>query len=272
MIYADEYIVKKEELTAIADAIRDKTLDTNVITTAEMPSKINEVYEAGKQAEYDAFWEDFQQSGNRTDYAYAFYGSGAKEFWGDRFAPKYDMQPTNATSMFQYSHASNINLKEGLSKHGVKFDLSKCTSAGSCFNYSALGDLPELDLRALSKIPLMFYSCSSKVIDKIILKSDGSQTFENPFNSCTSLEEVRFEGVIGQNGLNFKSATKLSADSIESIINALSATTSGLSITLSKTAVDAACKEMEGDGWDSTNSMWFPWLTGTKPNWTISLA
>lgn len=217
--------------------------------------------EQGKQAEYDAFWDEFQNNGNRTNYAYAFYGSGSGEFWGERFAPKYDMQPTDATSMFQYSYNSTINLKERLAKNGVKLDFSKCTSMGSCFNYSSLGDLPELDLRSLSAIPLMFYDCRSKVIDKIILKADGSQTFTNPFNACKSLEEIRFEGVIGQKGLNFQWATKLSHDSIESIINALSAATSGNTITISKTAKETAFTDEE---WAS--------LIATKPNWTISLA
>lgn len=174
--------------------------------------------EQGKQAEYDAFWDAYQENGNRTAYDYAFYSRGWTE---DTFAPKYDMQPINATSMFQYSSNSTINLKEGLAKNGVKLDFSNCTKADSCFNYASLGDLPELDLRSLSAIPLMFYGCSSKVIDKIILKADGSQAFSNPFNMCMSLEEIRFEGVIGQKGLNFQWATKLSHDSLMSVIDCL---------------------------------------------------
>lgn len=217
-----------------------------------------EGFEAGKKSEYDAFWDAYQENGNRTQYGYAFYGRGWTE---DTFAPKYDMQPISAASMFQYSYHSTINLKEGLAKNGVKLDFSKCTSMDNCFNYASLGDLPELDLRSLSAIPLMFYDCQSRVIDKIILKADGSQTFTNPFNTCRSLIEVRFEGVIGQKGLNFQWSTKLSHDSLVSIINALSTATSGLTVTISKTAKENAFTDEE---WAA--------LIATKPNWTISLA
>jgi hypothetical protein len=38
----------------------------------QLKQDFDEVYDAGKQAEYDAFWDVFQNNGNRTDYARAF--------------------------------------------------------------------------------------------------------------------------------------------------------------------------------------------------------
>ena len=43
MIYADEYIVKKEQLIGIADKLRAKLSTNDTITIDEMPSKIDEV-------------------------------------------------------------------------------------------------------------------------------------------------------------------------------------------------------------------------------------
>ena len=97
-------------------------------------------------------------------------------------------------------------------------------------------------------------------IEKIIIKTDGSQVFNGAFDTCNSLENLTIEGTIGQNGLNLQWSTKLSRASIESIANALSSTTSGLSITLSKTAKEAAFTDTE---WAD--------LIATKSNWTINL-
>jgi hypothetical protein len=67
-------------------------------------------------------------------------------------------------------------------------------------------------------------------------------------------------GTVSVSGLNLQWSTKLSKASITSIINCLSSTTSGLSITLSKTAVDNAFTAEE---WAA--------LENTKHNWTIAL-
>jgi hypothetical protein len=74
------------------------------------------------------------------------------------------------------------------------------------------------------------------------------------------LEELYCEGTLDITGLNLKDSTKLNKASIESIISVLSTTTTGLSITLSKTAVNNA---FTTDEWNA--------LIGTRTNWTISL-
>ena len=62
---------------------------------------------------------------------------------------------------------------------------------------------------------------------------------------CTNLEEVRFDGVIGQTGLGFNNSAKLSVESLRSILTALSkdsAQASGKTITFntaSKAKIEA---------------------------------
>ena len=90
------------------------------------------------------------------------------------------------------------------------------------------------------------------------------------FGYCNKLEEVRIEGTIGQNGLDLRWSTKLSRASIESIINALSDTTSGLSITLSLAAVNRAFAYVENGDDGSINQPWLD-LVASKPNWAINL-
>ncbi len=229
------------------------------MTIAENEQK---VFEAGKKAEYDAFWDGYQQNGNRAVYAYAFSGYG----WNNNtFKPKYDIKPTDISQMF--TSTSITDLVSALKDIGRTFDTSNATSMSYFAQYSSLTHIPTLDFRNLLKLDYFLLSNRSLIsIEKIILKNDGSQTFSNyTFNNNPSLEEIRFEGVIGQNGLNLQWSTKLSHDRITNIIGVLSTTTSGLSIALSKTAVDNA---FEGG---STGQEWAT-LIATKSNWTISLA
>jgi hypothetical protein len=107
------------------------------------------------------------------------------------------------------------------------------------------------------------------IIGKIITAS--AVTYINTFQNCSALEEIRFDGVIGSN-INFQWSTKLSKASITSIINALSTTTSGLTVTLSKTAVDVAFYDEADGGRLGSETQEWKTLARSKSNWTISLA
>jgi hypothetical protein len=70
-------------------------------------------------------------------------------------------------------------------------------------------------------------------MEKFIVKEQN--TFSNSFQSATDLEHIIFEGTIGQNGLNLQSSTKLSHESLMSVINCLkdySTDTSGTTWTV----------------------------------------
>lgn len=213
--------------------------------------------DTGGKSYYDEFWDAYQDNGNRTNYNTAFAGHG----WTDEtFKPTYDIKPTSANRLF--SHTAITDLKAALEKAGVIFDLSKVTSATYPFEYCSLTHIPEINTTSLSDLQYFIYSAIDLVtVDKVILKNDGSQTFgEQSFGALLNLEEIRFEGVIGKNGFNMNRSTKLSKASIENIINHLSTTTSGLTVTLSKAAVNTAFTTEE---WNA--------LIATKTNWTISL-
>ena len=56
-------------------------------------------YTDGQEAERSAFWDIYQDNGNRTVYQNAFSGAG----WNDEtFTPKYDMKPTSAVQMYKH--------------------------------------------------------------------------------------------------------------------------------------------------------------------------
>ena len=99
-------------------------------------------------------------------------------------------------------------------------------------------------------------------IRKLIVSS--TTPFSNTFRKCTALKNISIEGEIGKNGFDVSASTNLSADSLKGIINALSSSTTGLTVTLSTTA-QSNYEAVYGSGSWAT-------LTATKSNWTIAYA
>ena len=105
----------------------------------------------------------------------------------------------------------------------------------------------------------MFYSCQNlKTVRKIIVNENN--LFTGFLQSCPNLEEIRFEGVIG-NSLDLHWSTKLSMSSLASIVNALSKTASGQSITLPTTARQTYDDATVAGRWDE--------LVAEYPNWSF---
>ena len=272
---ADYKVVDIEQLeaglTATADAIRAKTGSSDEIPwNAEtgMAANIEEVFDAAKQNAYDVFWDIYQYNGTRDDYRSAFAGAG----WTDEtFKPKYDIKPTKlANSMFFCTRVTD--LPKLLTEYGIEFDTSKATNLNTVFGGSSyLIKAPTLSTVSTTNINTLFDDCRNlESIEKLILKDDGSQAPSNAFRYTYKLVDIVIEGVIGQNGFNFQWSTLLSKASILSIINALSTTTTGLTVTFSLAAVNNAFETAEGVADGSTSAEWTV-LKATKSNWNIAL-
>ena len=212
-------------------AIKEKIVESGIeiaegTKTEEYAVKVSKVYEKGKQDEYDAFWDEVQEYGNKKSYLYAFSGV----CWSQKIyeGVKYSFgKPTSVQAMFRY------NTKITDTVHPI-----------DCTNAQSLSQMFE-GAEKLTKIRTL------------TLKS--SHTFVGTFAYCSVLEELDIAGIIG-NAFDIHYSTKLSKASITSIINALSTTTSGLTVTLSQEAVNNAFTTEE---WEA--------LKATRTNWTISL-
>ncbi len=200
-------------------------------TIAENEQK---VYEAGKQAEWSQFWDGFQGNGNRVNYSYAFYTS----YWSDdTFQPKHDIVPTSANYAFRA--CSITDLRQILLNCGVTLDTSQCTSLEATFSSCDITVLPVISTVKCSTLTSTFNGSGKLVtIEKVIFKDDGSQKFSgSPFSGLSALENIVVEGVIG-NTISFATSSKLTHDSLMSIINALkdySGSTSTYTCTLGTT-------------------------------------
>lgn len=203
----------------------------------EYADKVAEVYEAGKKAEWDSFWDAYQQNGAKSNYTQAFYSTR----WSDvNYKPKYPLICSSCQSMYNSSRISNTI---------QDIDISGCTNTQYLFGY----------VTTLITIPKLIVS--------------ESTPFKDTFISCSNLENLTIEGKIGQNGFNVQWSKKLNGKSIVSIIEALSATTDELNeptVTLSQAAVTNMTFPITSEQTEITYDSWAT-LIATKSKWTISL-
>ena len=259
---------------ATADSVKAKIqglIDSSNATTSkndtDLTSAVNHLKEGygqgGGDNYYDTFWDAYQDNGNRTDYLRAFGGIG---WTNETFKPKHSIRPVCATNMF--SDCRITNLKKLMEDRGLVLDFSGITynRVSQVFSDSKITDLGIIDVSSCASIGYLFYRASNLVnVEKLILSSNGNTTFAgNEFTSCQALKEIRVEGVIGKTGFNISSAKNLSKASIESIINALSTETTGLTVTLSNEA------KMRIDDEEDSMVWWFS-IAETRRNWTIEL-
>lgn len=255
-----------EKMTAIADAIRDKTGGTEALGLDAMAESVGEVYESGKKSEYDAFWDVFQLNGTRNMYGFGFCGAG----WNaETFKPKYVIKPASGTTTTQSMFASfGARLVSDYASEPVDFaelnkmlDFSQATSMTTTFDSAWIKNLT-IDCSNVTSMNQTFVRNNGGEIDNITIKvSEKCVTFSNFFGYRSDTTTIKFtdDSVIAVT-LTFKDVVKLNKASFESIINALSTTASGKTVTFSKTAKEAA---FTADEWAV--------LIATKPNWTFSL-
>lgn len=209
------------------------------MTIAEKLTRVAEnvprVHDAGKRAEYDAFWDSFQNNGERTNYELAFAGVG----WNnDTLRPKHRIKPTNAFEIFR--SCGEVDL----TKVGVDIDFSDCTSAGNTFYGSAVTHIGVFDASKLPNLSYCFYRCEHLVeIDEIVVVP--THTFPSTFYRCPALEKIIFSGTVAKD-IDIHWSTNLSGASIDSVYwAAYEGYQQGASftLTLSKTAVERAYSE-----------------------------
>lgn len=272
------------DFKAIKDSITASGVEVaNGTKTADYAEKVTEVYEAGKEvinnqvemanAEleeilygadtggksfYEAFWNNYQSSGLQTNCDFMFAGQG----WTTKnIAPTHDVKPKRANNMFSLCAFAG-DLAQHFEDLGVALDFSECTMAQGMFsNAFSITRLGILDFRKVTYGGSWFINMNGLItIDKLLISENTISAGAGAFEACSKLVNLTIEGVINKNGYNLKWSTKLSKASIESIFNALSTTTSGLTLTLSKAAKEAA---FTTDEWEA--------LIATRKNWTISL-
>lgn len=158
----------------------------------------------GRQAQYDEFWDNYQQNGARTQYDDGFAGIG---WTADTFKPKYDITVVNG---YRFMSQNNIqgDLVELLNSLGVTLDFSRCIGLQYGFGGNNITRIGVCDFRTLhNNNPTAFQSqiffgiTSLVTIDKLIVDQSPTATipaYDFTFSGATALKNITFEGTIAQ--------------------------------------------------------------------------
>ena len=239
------------------------TMAEKLTTIAENEQK---VYDAGKQAFYAFFWDEFQQNGELTNYVGAFGG----QWTPDTFKPKYPIRPTYANFMF-YNNLSQAlvieDFVEFCKENNVVLDFSNCIASQyglACLWTEHFG---VLDFSKSTNIISLFYSHNNnsgvKKIDEFIssekTKFNTEASTNGTFHMATQLTDITMSGVVACS-INFGTCP-LNKASIESVVNVLSSTVSGQTVTFKKTAVNEAFSDAE----------WQELIATIPAGWSVAL-
>ena len=180
------------------------------------------VHRAGYDKAESDFWDGLQNHGNRTYYGQVFRGAGFEDI-----LPKYSFE--NAEYL-----------------------------TGLCMENPTLKHFGEIKAPLCPSWQNVFQNCISlQKVDAIDMS--GNTSDRTPFANCISLSEIKFFGIIPAT-LNM-GACPLSKESLISVVNALSSTATGQTLTLKKISVNNAFTD---DEWNA--------LIGAKTNWKITLS
>ena len=180
----------------------------------EVAVDLTPAFEAGKKAEYDRFWDAFQDRGKRVSYGNAFLGT----YWNnENLHPKYDMMPSNYGVSGMFENCGYVgDLVELCEKQGITIDFSEGFEFSKVFYGTKFTRIGVIDARKATRFYYVFcYSSNLKTIDKIIAAE--TTPFSQSFQGLGALEEIRFEGTIGVS-LQIQNSPLLSEASVRSIL------------------------------------------------------
>lgn len=159
------------------------------------------VFAAGKQTEYDRFWDAYQENGNKTNYYYTFAGKG----WNDDiFNPKYPIMISGSTT----------------------------AGLGVFFECAGISRVPvAIEVASGVSIQAMFSACSKLHTITLIKLGGNNNITSNSFNGLYVLENITFDGSI-EKSVTFPQSSKLTDASVQNIIDHLADLTGKTAQTL----------------------------------------
>ena len=274
----------KEYLSALANKFRDKLGTTEKINAQDFVDKVDEVYAAGEDNTLREVWEALQNGGKRSSYT----NLCNHIHWTPKtFKPIYDIKVTSCYLFGEVNipddyvetlkREGQISIKELEEERGITFAFlgGNCDKLGT---HPMFREYNLVDISTATALNYAFYGgylANDRAfllptrIERLIC-SETTPFKTTTFQYAEGFEYIGFEGLIGQS-LNLQWSKKLDKDSIVSLMNILSDTASGKTLTLSLTAVNNAFETSAGAKDGSTSAEWTA-LVDAKTNWTITLA
>lgn len=205
-----------EKMTAIADAIRAKTGETEPLTLDDMAGDIPKVFDAGKQAQQkefmDLYFETTTMSVNGSSRMFAGTGWNSYTFYPTQ---DIDMSGQNVFNYFAWGHDSDgvCDLVERLNACDVKLDCSNGLGATS-FGYAWVSTVPKLTVSSTSSLNQTFRGAKFlHTITELEFPEDNNFKFDRTFENNSSLRNIVITGMIAT-AVDFGACSKLTKDSI----------------------------------------------------------
>jgi hypothetical protein len=228
-----------DTLGEIGNAIREKTGGTELIPLKEMASVIR-----GIETENQTTIQ------NPLEYATKMDGMYLNAVFPDGYeivvnAPK--IKSLNRAFM-QSTGVKKITVKGNVNGDKVDFTEAFRNTSGFC-------TVEEIDLSNfiinLSKIYNCFYGAKTLKVVKGEIDMSNVTTAENVFVNCEALEEIRFKPLSIYVSINVSPSSKLSVDTVKSIIDGLATVTTAQTLTLNNAIVltDEQKSTINAKGW-----------------------
>lgn len=200
---------------------------SKVGVNVDISAKVDAAFEAGKQAEYDAFWDAMQGNGAEGLTRVKFWDT-----WNDKnFKPKYDIY-ANTDTFTNGEDTGNIatNITDLRPETiGVNIYWHLCTGFNFILRRTAVKYIGVVDMTNATSGWCLFLEASElEYVEKVILppKYIKNITFKTHGFWCVKLKEIRFENYFYAN-VEFDDCKLLSHESLISILNALYDYTNG---------------------------------------------
>jgi hypothetical protein len=183
--------------------------------TLQLKADFDGVYESGKKAEYNEFWDKYGGNGQ-----YSFAG----QCWSkSTFYPNRDFSVYAYTFYYHNWLKTPYDFAERLEELGITMNFTT-NATTQAFRVMWVTRLPLLDFsKNVGYWDRTFSSASGSplvTIDKIILPPEGKVTaFNDIFGYCSALKNITFEGVLDKS-ISF-SVSPLSVQSLKNIISCL---------------------------------------------------
>lgn len=287
----------KNFLTDIADKFREVLGTTGAIPHSWYDTMIDEVYGVGKSEGIIAGFQSGSKEGYEAGHTAGYnsgYDAGKMVFWdsympekgtttatfnrkfaGDGWTntswkPPYNMNVSSAQYTFWASPITDI--QEYLDESGVELNFEPCSNFTQTFSYCKVKWLRKFGSSTKKGTYTSTFDNATNLhtIEEFYVVEDS--TFSNTFNYCSALVNINVIGTISKNGVNLRWSTKLSKASMTSFKDALSTTTSGLTITWSKTAINNAFGiDVDDPTTYPEGSEFYEWRN-SRENWTFNYA
>ena len=169
-------------------------------------------FEAGQKAEYDRFWDFYQQNGERTDYSMLFSGAG---WTAETFKPKYLIRPGGAGNHYMMFARTGVEVLDE-----TILDTSQCTAFSMSFYNSSRLKSITIDIKSLKAFTDVFNFDGA--LERVVLKNvPETCNFTGGFSGCNKLADFTVTGTIGGTILNLSWSSMLTDASVRSILGAL---------------------------------------------------